>query len=115
MWKAIGTNGITSIVENEFKLADAARNYINGNSDYKLYSFEESLSVCFTYKDYDPADLCAKLYENNTLMVGFGNFKNTSFIRLVVVNCENSVDDLMRFFTILERFAKTNKKLIKKI
>ena len=48
-------------------------------------------------------------------MVGFGNFKDVSFIRLVVVNCENSVDDLMHFFTTLENFAKKNKNLIKKI
>ena len=115
MWKAIGTNGIASIVENEFKLADVARDYIKKNSNYKLYSFEESLSVCFTYKDFDSEDLCAKLYEKNTLMVGFGNFKDTSFIRLVVVNCENSVDDLMHFFTTLENFAKKNINLIKKI
>lgn len=114
MWKAIGTNGISSIVENEFKLADAARDYIKKNSNYKLYSFEESLSVCFTYKDFDSKDLCAKLYEKNTLMVGYGSFKNTTFIRLVIVNCENSVDDLMRFFTALENFAKKNKNIIKK-
>ena len=114
MWKAIGTNGIARIVESEFKLADAARDYIKKNSNYKLYSFEESLSVCFTYKDFDSEDLCAKLYEKNTLMVGFGNFKDVSFIRLVVVNCENSVDDLMHFFTTLENFAKKNKKSHKK-
>ena len=58
MWKAIGTNGIARIVESEFKLADAARDYIKKNSNYKLYSFEESLSVCFTYKDFDSEDLC---------------------------------------------------------
>ena len=60
-------------------------------------------------------DLCTKLYESNTLMVGFGHFKNKRFIRLVVVNCENSLDDLMQFFTVLEEFTQQNKHLIKKI
>ncbi len=115
MWKAIGTNGIADIVEQEFKLADAARDYVSSNTDYKLYSFEESLSICFNYKDFDPEDLCTKLYESNTLMVGFGHFKNKRFIRLVVVNCENSLDDLMQFFTVLEEFTQQNKHLIKKI
>ena len=115
MWKAIGTNGIADIVEREFKLADAARNYIIKNSDYKLYSFEDSLSICFNYKDFDPGDLCTKLYESNTLMVGFGNFKNQSFIRLVVVNCETSLDDLMQFFKVLEKFTDKSKDLIRRI
>ncbi|KRO68511.1 MAG: hypothetical protein ABR81_06025 [Cryomorphaceae bacterium BACL11 MAG-121128-bin16] len=115
MWKAIGTNGIADIVEQEFKLADAARDYVKNNADYTLYSFEESLSICFNYKDFDPEDLCTKLYESNTLMVGFGHFKNKRFVRLVVVNCENSLDDLMQFFTVLEEFTQQNKHLIKKI
>ena len=115
MWKAIGTNGIANIVEQEFKLADAARDYVSSNTDYKLYSFEESLSICFNYKDFDPDDLCTKLYESNILMVGFGHFKNKRFVRLVVVNCENSLDDLMQFFTVLEEFTQQNKHLIKKI
>ena len=115
MWKAIGTNGIADIVEQEFKLADAARDYVKNNADYTLYSFEESLSICFNYKDFDPEDLCTKLYESNILMVGFGHFKNKRFVRLVVVNCENSLDDLMQFFTVLEEFTHQNKHLIKRI
>jgi sulfinoalanine decarboxylase/sulfinoalanine decarboxylase/aspartate 1-decarboxylase len=114
MWKAIGTNGIANIVEREFQLADVARNYVKSSSEYKLYSFEESLSICFNYKDFDPEDLCTKLYKSNTLMVGFGYFHDKCFIRLVVVNCENSPDDLIRFFKILEEFAQQNKDLIKK-
>ena len=112
MWKAIGTNGIAKIIENEFYIADFARNYVNENINYKLYSFGESLSICFNYKDFEPEDLCAKLYTSNTLMVGFGCFKNIKFIRLVVVNCENSINDIMRFFNELEGFADKNEHLI---
>jgi len=115
MWKAIGTNGIANIVEHEFKIADIARNYVKNNTDYKLYSFEDSLSICFNYKDFDPEDVCTKLYESNTLMVGFGQFHDHRFIRLVVVNCENLIDDLMQFFAVLEEFIQQNKDLIKKI
>ena len=114
MWKALGTNGIAKIVEHEFKLADTARNYVKSNADYKLYSFEASLSICFNYKDFDPEDLCTKLYESNALMVGFGNFQNKRFVRLVVVNCENSVNDLMQFFKVLEEFTEQNKNWIRK-
>ena len=114
MWKSIGTNGIAKIIENEFYLADFARKYINKNINYKLYSFGESLSVCFNYKDFDPEDLCTKLYKSNTLMVGFGSFKNKRFIRLVVVNCENSSADLIQFFQLLEEYSDKNSHLIKR-
>jgi sulfinoalanine decarboxylase/sulfinoalanine decarboxylase/aspartate 1-decarboxylase len=115
MWKSIGTKGIAEIVDHEFSLADTAREYVNNNSNYTLYSFEESLSICFNYKNFDPEDLCTKLYESNTLMVGFGHFHSNGFIRLVTINGENSHEDLLHFFKVLEEFADKNSDLIKKI
>tara|TARA_B100001758_G_C18416326_1_gene620097 strand:- start:4751 stop:6139 length:1389 start_codon:yes stop_codon:yes gene_type:complete len=114
MWKSIGTIGISNIVDHEFSLAKFARNYVSNNSDYTLHSFEDSLSVCFNYKDFDPEDLCAKLYENNSLMVGFGRFHNKSFVRLVTINGENSYEEISNFFSTLENFANTNSKSIKR-
>ena len=115
MWKAIGTQGIADVIEREFELAELARNYVINNPDYKLYSFEESLSICFSYKDFDSEDLCTKLYEKNALMVGFGVFKNKTFVRLVIVNCENTKNDILEFFRVLEGFAHTHRKEIKKL
>ncbi len=115
MWKAIGLQGISDIIDSQFKLADAAREYIKSNLDYKLYSFEDSLAICFNYKNLDPEDLCTKLYEKNSLMVGFGIFKNKSFVRLVIVNGENSFGDIMNFFMRLEKFAEEYKEDIKKV
>lgn len=115
MWKAIGTQGIADVIEREFELAELARNYVINNPDYKLYSFEESLSICFSYKDFDSEDLCTKLYEQNALMVGFGVFKNKTFVRLVIVNCENTKNDILEFFRVLEGFAHTHRKEIKKL
>ena len=115
MWKAIGTNGIAKIVEHEFSLADNARNYVTSNSDYTLYSFKDSLSVCFNYKDFDPEDLCTKLYESNTLMVGFGHFHENGFVRLVTINGENTHEDIKNFFNVLEKFANENTYSLKRI
>ena len=47
-------------------------------------------------------------------MVGFGEFQDKRFIRLVVVNCENSLSELMDFFKVFEKFANQNKDLIKR-
>ena len=106
MWKAIGTKGIASIIDHEFNLADYARAYIRSHQDYTLYSFDQSLSVCFNYKNYDPIDLCTKLYEHNKIMVGFGYFHNQCFIRLVTINIENSKAEILEFFKMIEGFVK---------
>ena len=109
LWKSVGTKGLAEIVEKQFALADAARNYIRSNPDYRLYSFDESVSVCFNYKNI-PADLlCSMLYEKSEIMVGYGNFNNDEFIRLVTVNSENSTEDILLFFKKLEDFVEENR------
>jgi sulfinoalanine decarboxylase/sulfinoalanine decarboxylase/aspartate 1-decarboxylase len=115
LWKAIGTNGIAKIVEHEFQLADTARNYVKDNEAYTLYSFDDSLSICFNYKDFDPEDLCTKLYQHNKLMIGFGYFHKQGFVRLVTINGENANENILNFFTVLERFATKYHEKIKRI
>ena len=114
LWKAIGTEGIAKIVEHEFQLADTARNYVKENEDYTLYSFDDSLSVCFNYKNFDPEDLCTKLYQHNKLMVGFGYFHKQGFVRLVTINGENTNKNILNFFKVLEDFVSQNAGLIKR-
>ena len=115
LWKAIGTNGIGKIVEHEFQLADTARNYVKDNEDYILYSFDDSLSICFNYKDFEPEDLCTKLYQHNKLMVGFGYFHKQGFVRLVTINGENTNENILNFFKVLEEFIDKYHDKIKRI
>ena len=105
LWKSVGTKGIAKMVEHNFHLANVAREYLEKNSDYILYSYKDSLSICFNYKDFDPIELCTQLYENNHLMVGYGENKNQTFIRLVTINRENKKEDMLNFFRVLEEFA----------
>ena len=114
LWKAIGTDGIANLVDHEFDLANVARNYVRNNTDYTLYSFDDSLSICFNYKDFEPKDLCTKLYANTKLMVGFGSFHNNTFIRLVTINGENSKQNILNFFVILEGFVAKNSSSLKR-
>ena len=114
LWKSIGDKGMSEIVEHNFGLAEEARKYIRSNKDYTLHSFENSLSICFNYKDYDPRDLCTKLYKHSKIMVGFGQFQNFFFIRLVTVNSQNQTLDIVNFFKVLEKFAKENENNIKR-
>ena len=115
MWKAIGTKGIANIINYQFNLAKYAREYVKNSSQYKLYSFEDSLSICFNYKQYDPVDLCTKLYEFNKLMIGFGYFGSQSFIRLVIINSSNTQKEIKEFFEIIEDFTKKNHDSIRTI
>ena len=109
LWKAVGTNGLAKIVDHLFETANIAREYVRKNPDYKLYSYDNSLSVCFNYKLFDAKDLCTKLYQANELLVSYGSFKGDVFVRLVIVNPENKKDDILNVFKILEKFTEVNK------
>ena len=106
LWKAVGTMGLGEMVDQQFHLADVAREYVRKNEDYTLYSFDESIGICFNYKDI-PADvLCSKLYNKAELMVGYGNYEKDQFVRLVTINSSISEEDIIDFFKNLEAFAE---------
>jgi sulfinoalanine decarboxylase len=108
MWKSVGTSGMEQIIDRQFELADYAREYVRNHPDYTDYSIDNSISICFNYKDYSSRDICTLLYEHSELMVGFGSFQGTDFIRLVTINANNDKADIHRFFEILEKFCEEN-------
>ncbi|WP_400076868.1 pyridoxal phosphate-dependent decarboxylase family protein [Winogradskyella sp. R77965] len=105
LWKSVGTNGLEQIVDKQFEMANIARQYVKNNKDYTLYSFENSISVCFNYKDIPAKELCTALYENSELMVGFGKFNNQEFVRMVTINSVLEKEDVLAFFRTLEAFV----------
>lgn len=113
LWKSVGTKGLEKIVDHQLELAKIARDYINFNPDYTLYSFEDSISVCFNYKDIPANLLCTGLYEDSELMVGFGKFNKKEFIRMVTINTVLEKEDIHNFFKTLETYA--SKSLLKNV
>ena len=105
LWKAVGKKGLEAIVDQQFQLADAARTYIRNHPNYTLYSFDDSISICFNYKDIPANELCTALYQEGEIMVGFGAFRGQEFVRLVTVNSGNGEAQIQQFFQTLERFA----------
>jgi len=105
LWKSIGTNGLEAIVDKQFALADTARDYVRAHPDYTDYSVDESVSVCFNYKNIPAKDICTQLYEHSELLVGYGSFRDDTFIRLVTINAGNETEDILNFFETLERFV----------
>ncbi len=114
LWKSIGTVGMGALINHQFYLADVAREYVRKNKDYTLYSHEDSISICFNYKDIPAEKLCAALYENAQTMVSYGAFKENVFVRLVTINPDNTEEDILSFFKTLEVFVEKNKALFKK-
>ena len=111
LWKSVGTKGLEKIVDQQFILADVARDYIRNSSDYTMYSYDESISICFNYKNIPARDICTALYEKSELMVGYGSFGEDEFIRLVTINAQNEPEDILNFFKVLESFVEENKQL----
>lgn len=105
VWKSIGTKGIRRMVEHHFHLADVARDYVRSHPDYTLYSYDNSVSVCFNYKGIPAKALCKGLYQNAEILVGYGEFKDQQFVRLVTINSQIKDEDVIAFFKTLESFA----------
>ncbi|MEQ8908408.1 MAG: pyridoxal-dependent decarboxylase [Vicingaceae bacterium] len=108
LWKSIGSNGLEKMVDHQFYLADVARDYIRKHPDYTLYSYDNSVSVCFNYKNIAPDTLCTALYEKAELMVGYGTFQENTFVRFVTINADNEEEDIINFFKSMEAFVAEN-------
>ena len=106
LWKSVGLKGLEEMVDHQFELAENARDYIRDHQDYTLYSYEDSISVCFNYKDVDPKMICNQLYKEGKLMIGYGSYEGTEFVRLVTINSNNSEKEIFNFFKILENFTE---------
>lgn len=112
LWKSVGTKGLEKIVDHQFYLADVARNHVRNNPDYTLYSFDESISICFNYKGIPARSICTALYERAELLVGYGSFESDEFIRLVTINAQNEKEDIVKFFEVLEKFVAENESVL---
>jgi glutamate/tyrosine decarboxylase-like PLP-dependent enzyme len=112
LWKSVGSEGLEEIVDHQFFLADVARKYVRLNSDYTLYSYDESISICFNYKGIPARKICTLLYEHSELLVGYGSFDGVEFIRLVTINAQNDEKDILNFFKMLEGFVERHSSLL---
>ena len=110
LWKSLGTSGLEGLVDKQFELADVARDYVRQHPDYADHSVDESVSVCFNYKNIPAEEICTQLYEQSELLVGYGSFKEDRFIRLVTINAGNEPADILKFFDTLENFVTQHPK-----
>jgi sulfinoalanine decarboxylase/sulfinoalanine decarboxylase/aspartate 1-decarboxylase len=102
LWKSVGTQGLEDIVDKNFELAEVARSYIRSHSDYTLCNDEISTNICFNYKNHSATIICDQLYKQGKLMIGHGKFNDINFIRLVTINSNNTKEDILDFFKVIE-------------
>lgn len=111
LWQSVGTSGLEKIVDHQFDLADTAREYVRNNKDYILYSYDETISICFNYKGIPARDICTLLFEHSKMMVGYGSYGDDEFIRLITINAQNDHQDILNFFKVMEQFVEENESL----
>lgn len=111
LWKAVGTKGLGGMVDHLYETAETAFNYVLNHKDYTVHSFEGSMSVCFNYKGIDAKGLTHKLHEHGITMVSYAEMKGESFVRFVNINTENSNEDILNFFKVIEAFVTENEGL----
>ena len=64
-------------------------------------------------KNIDPMTLCTAPYEHKNAVVGFGSFNDDTFVRLVTINANNSKQDILNFFKVLEKLDEKSPNLPK--
>lgn len=107
LWKSIGTKGLEAAVDHQFDLSRYAKDYVKNHPDYTLYNDDDTIAICFNYKNIDPKRICNELYKSGKIMVGYGKFNDQEFIRLVTINYNNTKKDIDNFFTLLEIYVES--------
>jgi glutamate/tyrosine decarboxylase-like PLP-dependent enzyme len=97
-WQALGDNGWHDRLEQQFKLAKFAADYIEQSADFELCQRPEYLTICFKVYGVDATELCDQLHANGEALIGHADVRGEQVMRLVVVNPEISTSDLQRLF-----------------
>ncbi|MFK0569752.1 pyridoxal phosphate-dependent decarboxylase family protein [Endozoicomonas sp.] len=97
-WKYFGKEGYARRIEKQFQLTDYAADCVRNDPDFELVIPPQSLNLCFTVKKMNAIDLCNGLNEAGICMVGYGTWKNLTFVRLILLNPDLESQDIDGFF-----------------
>ncbi|MBC8370063.1 MAG: aminotransferase class V-fold PLP-dependent enzyme [Planctomycetes bacterium] len=97
-WQALGDNGWHNRLNQQFKLAKFAADYIEQSADFELCQRPEYLTICFKVHGVDVVELCDQLHASGEALIGHANVRGEQVMRLVVVNPEISTSDLQQLF-----------------
>lgn len=96
-WKLLGDEGYSKRVDKMRELTLYLADKIDNDPELTLHCQPESLNICFEVNGKPSCKICSYLDKNGILKVGYGIFKEKSYIRVICVNPELTIDDLDYF------------------
>jgi sulfinoalanine decarboxylase len=93
-WRHRGSNGMAARVDRLFELAQLTAKKIAANPELELAIAPDSINVCFRTLHSDPAEVCSRLAEEQSVMVGHAKVHGKSVIRVPHVNPDITEEDI---------------------
>ena len=100
-----GDEGYNARLSKNLDNAAYSAKRIADDPDFELTVEPESINVCFEYRDVPSAEICDLLDQKTELMIGHGQVKDTSCIRLVCVNPDLEHSDIDRILKLIKSAA----------
>jgi glutamate/tyrosine decarboxylase-like PLP-dependent enzyme len=97
-WQVHGDAGYAERIRRCLELVQYAVDVIRDDPRLELALEPESLNVCFTVKGACSKEICASLYEEARVMVGFGQVAGQTVVRVIFLNPVLTTSDLDYFF-----------------
>ena len=104
-WQYFGDEGYEQRVNRQFELAAYAVEHIRRRDALKLLMQPELLCVCFQVDGKSSEAICDALDKQALIKVGYGNFRDRSYIRLVCVDPDMTFGDIDHFFEQVAQVA----------
>jgi glutamate/tyrosine decarboxylase-like PLP-dependent enzyme len=97
-WQVHGDAGYAERIRRCLELVQYAVGVIRDDPRLELALEPESLNVCFTVKGACSKEICASLYDQARVMVGFGEVADKTVVRVIFLNPALTTSDLDYFF-----------------
>jgi len=105
-WKLLGDVGYAERIDRQRALALYLAKIVESDDELHLFIQPESLNVCFFYEGVGSETICDQLNRDGMLKVGYGTFKEQSFIRAICVNPDLSFADIDLFINEVKQVAR---------
>ncbi len=111
MWRALGDNGVASLVETLFEKAQLAKNLILKNSELELLYDPEMLNICFRFKAEKDSNRINTIIRETILKEGqfyvnMSTRDNTTFFRMITTNPEIETHHFEELFASIIKIGR---------
>jgi len=97
-WRYHGDLGYAARINKIMDLVAHAKHIVAQDPTLELHSSSESLNICFTVNGVKSEAICVALHERGLALVGHGQVRGQTTIRLVCIDPEMNEADINTFF-----------------